>query len=131
MLSLFIDNENISFHTDLKVSEIEYPYIYLESILYNLISNAIKYRRPDIQSEVKISTYSESGRVVLEVADNGMGIDLRRYGHQVFKLHKIFHKGHESKGLGLFIMKNQIETLGGSVSVESEPNKGSIFKVVF
>jgi sensor histidine kinase regulating citrate/malate metabolism len=68
---------------------------------------------------------------VLEVCDNGLGIDLTRYGHQIFKLNKVFHKGFDSKGLGLFILKNQIETLGGKISVNSEPNQGSAFKVVF
>lgn len=131
MLNIQIQKSDIVFNTHLSVDEIEYPPIYLESILYNLINNAIKYRRTNVNSEVVVSTYLQKGKVVLEVADNGLGIDLDKYGHQVFKLNKIFHKGYDSKGLGLFIVKNQIETLGGNISVESVPDKGSIFKVVF
>jgi PAS domain S-box-containing protein len=131
MLNVQIEKEKIGFETDLKVKEIQYPVIYLESILYNLISNAIKYRRKAVKSVIKINTYVESNRTVLEVSDNGLGIDLKRYGSQVFKLNKIFHSGYDSKGLGLFILKNQIETLGGNITVTSEPNKGTTFKVFF
>ena len=113
------------------MKSLDYPSVYLESVLYNLISNAIKYRRQNVTPEVKLRTYFEDKRIILEVSDNGLGIDLNKYGHQIFKLNKIFHEGFDSKGLGLFILKNQIETLGGSISVESEPNVGSTFKVIF
>ena len=84
-----------------------------------------------MKSEVVIHTYIKGGKVALKVSDNGLGIDLHRYGHQIFKLNKVFHKGFDSKGMGLFILKNQIETLGGTISVTSEPNRGSTFEVVF
>ena len=131
MLNIQIYNQGIRFITAFEVESIDYPSVYLESILYNLISNAIKYRKQRAIPEVKLRTYIEDERVVLEVSDNGLGIDLKKYGHQIFKLNKIFHKGFDSKGLGLFILKNQIETLGGSISVKSEPDIGSTFKVVF
>jgi signal transduction histidine kinase len=131
MLNVQIQTERITFVTDLQVQNLHYPSAYLESVLYNLITNAIKYRRRNVQTEIVIKTYIEDLRVVLEVCDNGLGIDLTRYGHQIFKLNKVFHKGFDSKGLGLFILKNQIETLGGKISVNSEPNQGSAFKVVF
>lgn len=131
MLNIQIYNENIVFNTAFEVKSLDYPSVYLESVLYNLISNAIKYRRQNVTPEVKLRTYIEDKRVILEVSDNGLGIDLNKYGHQIFKLNKIFHEGFDSKGLGLFILKNQIETLGGSISVESEPNVGSTFKVIF
>jgi len=131
MLNVQMQNEKVDFSIKLEVPFIEYPLIYIESILYNLITNAITYKRTHVKCLVKVSTYLENDRVVLEVADNGLGIDLQRYGHQIFKLNKVFHKGYESKGLGLFILKNQIETLGGTISVQSEPEQGSTFKVIF
>ncbi|HEX8377653.1 MAG TPA: ATP-binding protein [Pedobacter sp.] len=131
MLNVQIEKEKIGFVTSLIVDTIDYPVIYLESILYNLISNAIKYRRKSVKSVIKIKTYFEENRTVLEVSDNGLGIDLKRYGSQVFQLNKVFHSGYDSKGLGLFILKNQVETLGGKITVTSEPNQGATFKVFF
>lgn len=131
MLNIQIKINNIALGANLQVDEIEYPPVYLESILYNLISNAIKYRNTTVTSQVNVCTYLQNGRVVLDVEDNGLGIDLEKFGHQMFKLNKIFHKGYDSKGLGLFLIKNQIEALGGEISVESAPGKGSTFKVVF
>jgi signal transduction histidine kinase len=131
MLNVQIEKEKIAFVTSLQVETLNYPVIYLESILYNLISNAIKYRRKWIKSVIKIKTYLEEHKIVLEVSDNGIGIDLKRYGSQVFQLNKVFHSGYDSKGLGLFILKNQIETLGGKIMVTSEPNQGATFKVFF
>lgn len=131
MLNMQIVVDNIALNADLQIEEIEYPPVYLESILYNLISNAIKYRNTAVASYINVRTYKQEGKVVLDIEDNGLGIDLKKFGHQVFKLNKIFHKGYDSKGLGLFLIKNQIETLGGSISVDSAPDKGSTFKVVF
>lgn len=131
MLNIQIQSEKIAFFINLEVKQIEYPSVYLESILYNLIANAVKYRRKNVQSQITINTFLDKGKVILEVSDNGLGIDLQRFGHQVFKLNKVFHKGYDSKGLGLFIVKNQIETLGGSISVSSQPGLGSTFKVAF
>ncbi len=131
MLNVQIEKEKIGFVTSLQVGTLHYPVIYLESILYNLISNAIKYRRKSVKSVIKIKTYIEDSKTVLEVSDNGLGIDLKRYGSQVFQLNKVFHSGFDSKGLGLFILKNQIETLGGKITVISEPNHGATFKVFF
>ena len=96
-----------------------------------MLSNAVKYRRTHVVPCIAIKTYVENEAVVLEVIDNGLGIDLEKYGHQIFKLHKVFHKGFDSKGLGLSKIKTQIETLGGRINVQSLPNKGSTFKVMF
>ncbi|WP_051360118.1 PAS domain S-box protein [Adhaeribacter aquaticus] len=126
-----IKERNIIVEEDLEEPEISYPKVYLESILYNLISNAIKYSRTDVQPHIQIKTRREKGRMVLQVKDNGLGIDLEKYGNQVFKLKKIFHKGYDSKGVGLFIIKNQIETFGGQITLISKPFVGSEFTVTF
>ncbi len=126
-----IYQNNIKVTQKFDVTAIRYPAIYLESILYNLISNAIKYRREDIEPTIQISSSNVDGRTQLSVKDNGLGIDLSKHGDKVFKLNQVFHHGHDSKGVGLFITKTQIESLGGTIEVKSQPNYGSEFTVTF
>ena len=104
---------------------------YVESILYNLISNAIKYRDPERAPFIAIKTTHEREFVCLAVMDNGLGIDLKKYQQSVFNLYKRFHLHVEGKGLGLYLVKTQIEALGGRVEVRSEPNEGTTFHVYF
>lgn len=104
---------------------------YVESILYNLISNAIKYRDPERSPFIAIKTTHEKEFVCLAVMDNGLGIDLKKYQQSVFSLYKRFHLHVEGKGLGLYLVKTQIEALGGRVEVRSEPNEGTTFQVYF
>jgi CHASE3 domain sensor protein/two-component sensor histidine kinase len=110
---------------------IEYPKAYLESIFHNLLSNAIKYKSPERPLSIYVETEKVNGRIQLKVTDNGLGIDLHKYGKLVFGLRKTFHRTENSKGIGLFMTKTQIEALGGEILVESEVNKGSTFKVTF
>lgn len=104
---------------------------YVESILYNLISNAIKYRDPERPPLIAIKTTHEQEFVCLAVMDNGLGIDLKKYKQSVFSLYKRFHLHVEGKGLGLYLVKTQIEALGGRVDIRSEPNEGTTFHVYF
>lgn len=104
---------------------------YVESILYNLISNAIKYRDPMRSPHIAIKTTHEQEFVCLAVMDNGLGIDLQKYKQNIFNLYKRFHLHVEGKGLGLYLVKTQIEALGGRVDVRSEPNEGTTFQVYF
>ncbi|MBN8571711.1 MAG: HAMP domain-containing histidine kinase, partial [Ignavibacteria bacterium] len=116
----------------LQVKSILYPSIYLESILFNLINNALKYSRQDESPVINISTRkNKNGDVILEIQDNGLGINLVKYGNQVFKLHKVFHPGYDSKGVGLFMTKNQIETFGGTIDIESTEGVGTKFTIKF
>lgn len=104
---------------------------YVQSILYNLISNAIKYKASDRNPEISIKAWKESELTHVEVTDNGIGIDLEQYGQQIFGLYKRFTSQNEGKGLGLHMTKAQVESLGGSITVKSEPDKGCAFKIVF
>ncbi|MBC7553454.1 MAG: PAS domain S-box protein [Taibaiella sp.] len=115
---------------NLEVPVVSYPKVYLESILYNLVSNSLKYSNPAIDPEITITTSSVNGKVHLIIKDNGLGIDLDRYGDKVFKLNKIFHEGFDSKGVGLFLTKSQVESLGGSITLSSKPMKGCEFTVI-
>ncbi len=113
-----------------EVAKISYPKIYLESIFYNMISNALKYARPNVPPEINITVKKTNEHIELIFKDNGLGIDLKRHGDNMFKLNKVFHRGVDSKGVGLFMTKNQIETFGGSITVKSEPNIGTEFKII-
>ena len=106
---------------------IEYNKGYMESIMLNLISNAIKYRSPARAPEIRVYTRNGSGCRELHIQDNGLGIDLRRYGRKIFGLHKTFHHHPDAKGVGLFLVKTQVEAMGGHIQVESEPGLGTRF----
>jgi PAS domain S-box-containing protein len=110
---------------------IEYYKPYLESIVLNLLSNALKYRFPTRSPEVTFRTSQRGGRCFLEVTDNGLGIDLERYGEQLFGLRKVFHDHKESRGVGLFLTKTQVEAMGGRIWAESKVGVGSTFFVSF
>ncbi|MGB7785954.1 MAG: PAS domain-containing sensor histidine kinase [Salinimicrobium sp.] len=114
-----------------KLNEINYISEYLESILLNLITNAIKYKHKGRRPVIYIQTYKEHGEAVLDLSDNGMGIDLDEHGDKMFGMYKTFHRHPEANGIGLFITKNQVETMGGSISVTSTVNVGTTFKIKF
>jgi signal transduction histidine kinase len=120
----------ISFDFD-KAPAIQYSKSYLESILQNLLSNAIKYRSPNRRPEIHFSSSVVKEKVVLRVADNGLGIDLEKFGDKLFGLHKTFHDNKEARGVGLFLTKTQIEAMGGTISVESEVDRGATFIIQF
>jgi len=109
---------------------IEYPKLYMESILLNLLSNAIRYRAPDRIAQIHFRTEIINNEIILIATDNGLGIDLKKYGHKLFGLNNTFHRHPNSKGVGLFMTKTQIEAVGGSVTVESEVDKGTTFKII-
>ncbi len=111
--------------------EINYVYAYLESILLNLISNAVKYRHPDREPAIYLKTYKKENKVFLEIADNGQGIDLEKNGDKLFGLYNVFSTQPDSRGIGLYITRNQVESLGGNISVTSEPGNGCTFLVQF
>jgi PAS domain S-box-containing protein len=104
---------------------------YLESIFLNLLSNALKYRFPQRNPEVIFRTSDRNGRCFLEVTDNGLGIDLDRYGEHLFGLHKVFTDHKQSRGVGLFLTRTQIEAMGGRIWAESKVGVGSSFFVSF
>lgn len=99
-------------------------------ILQNMVENSIKYKRQDTNSyvRVEIKKVDESGRVVIKVSDNGIGIDSNIQN----KIFNMFFRGSErssGSGLGLYILKNAVEKLGGRVTLYSVLYKGTTFKI--
>jgi PAS domain S-box-containing protein len=104
---------------------------YLYSMLYNLLSNAIKFRTPEIPLAIHLQSSNEQDYICLSVKDNGLGIDLERYGSKLFGLYQKFSTTQPGKGVGLHLIKVQAEALGGWVEVESKVNEGSEFRIFF
>ncbi|MFN3942346.1 MAG: PAS domain S-box protein [Flavobacterium sp.] len=113
---------------DLKITIFINP-AFLESILYNIISNAIKFRNQKTNSYLKIKGYESENFTVIEFSDNGLGMNIKGKEHKVFQLYKMFHKNISTKGLGLFMTKNQVEAMGGTIEVESKEMEGTTFIV--
>jgi len=110
---------------------ITYSKPYLESIFQNLLTNAIKYRSPGRKPFIHFKSLLSDGHLELQVTDNGQGIDMEKFGDKLFGLHKTFHSHQEARGVGLFLVKTQIEALGGSIRVMSEVDKGTTFLIRF
>jgi len=127
-----IDKHSVEIRYDFsEINELFTLRTYLYSIFYNLISNSVKYRRPDVPCiiEIKSSLVKKSMQIIFN--DNGMGINLKKNGGDIFGLYKRFHTNIEGKGMGLFMVKTQVETLGGKITVKSTENKGTEFKIEF
>ncbi|WP_158851248.1 sensor histidine kinase [Algibacter sp. L1A34] len=104
---------------------------YLESIILNFVTNAIKYSSDERNSFLNINSEKNGRYTIISFTDNGIGINLNLHRKKLFGMYKTFHDNEDARGIGLFITKNQIETLGGKIEVTSELNKGTTFKVFF
>lgn len=111
--------------------EVEFNRTYLESILLNLITNAVKYSSPKRDPQVKIRTEKIDGGIKMYFSDNGLGIDMQRNKDRIFGLYQRFHNHADSKGLGLYMVNSQIRVMGGGIDVESEVDKGTTFIITF
>jgi len=101
---------------------------YLESIFRNLISNALNFRSPERPPRIRIESEQFRNHYVLRFADNGMGIDMSRHGRKLFGLKQRFHHA-EGRGVGLFMIKAQVEAMKGSITVSSKVDEGTIFTI--
>ncbi|MCX2679678.1 PAS domain S-box protein [Galbibacter sp. EGI 63066] len=127
MKNNFVEVEN-NIPDDLNIKVVK---AYLESILLNIFTNAIKYKAPNRYPKIKIDYEKIKGYLVLTIEDNGLGVDLKKHGHKLFGMYKTFHGNRDARGIGLFITKNQIEAMKGKIEAESEPGKGTKFKIYF
>ncbi len=143
LLPQLVENIKISIKNMIEKNDIEIRYdfagagsiqtlkSYMYSIFYNLITNSIKYRQPDIRCIIKISSHITDKKFHLIFKDNGLGIDLSKRGEQVFGLYKRFHAHVDGKGMGLFMVKTQVEKLGGKIGIVSKVNVGTEFRIEF
>ncbi|GER59869.1 hypothetical protein ULMA_19770 [Patiriisocius marinus] len=132
LISQQIQDTNTMITSDFsEIPIIEYHKTYLESIFLNLVTNAIKYKDPIRHPKIHIESKLVKGKVWLTISDNGLGIDLNKHGHKLFGLNKTFHRHPEAKGVGLYLTKIQVETMGGTIFAKSELGKGSKFTVIF
>lgn len=102
---------------------------YLHSIFYNLIINSIRYRRPGVEPVIEISSELTIDGVKLMFGDNGSGIDLEKHGKDMFGLYKRINVEVQGKGMGLYLVKTQVEAMGGTIAVNSELGKGTAFTI--
>lgn len=110
-----------------QVKSICYPKKYMQNMLGNLLSNALKYKSLERIPTIVVKSYAKNDWICLDIEDNGLGIDLKKYKKDIFKLHKTFHNHPEAKGFGLFITKTQIESMGGEITAKSTVNQGTVF----
>ncbi len=114
---------------DLKVKQIRFSKKNLRSILFNLISNGIKFKGNE-RPVISISTAKEKDNIILSVEDNGIGIsknDLDR----IFDMYGRVNHDIDGHGIGLYLTKKIVDAASGNIVVESEPGKGSKFIVYF
>ncbi|MBX0289630.1 hybrid sensor histidine kinase/response regulator [Hymenobacter sp. HSC-4F20] len=118
-------------HTDFEaLPELPYVRSNLRTILLNLLTNALKYRHAARRPRVWLRSQAVAGQTVLEVRDNGLGIDLQRHGAELFKLFRRFHhQAGEGTGVGLFLVSRLVEGRGGRIEVESQPDEGTTFRL--
>ncbi len=103
----------------------------LRSVVYNLLSNALKYRQPDRQLRVRVAYQAQAEYQVLEVCDNGLGFDLSSGEEKLFGMFQRLHTHVEGSGIGLYMVKRMVENVGGRIAVQSQPGEGSTFTVFF
>ena len=134
-ISQIIKTSNATIISDFtKADTIDYIPAYMDSILLNLITNAIKYKHTERDPIIEISTrldFKDKNRILMDIKDNGSGIDLEKFGDKLFGMYKTFHYNDDARGIGLFITKNQIESLNGEINIVSKPNIGTTFTIKF
>ena len=132
-ISGLLDDSGVMINSDFsEVDEVSTFKSYMLSIFYNLISNSIKYKQSGLAPVIEIKSRKLADKIELSFKDNSIGMDLETKSEQIFGLYKRFHPQHaEGKGMGLFMVKTQVETLGGKISVQSKVNVGTEFKIEF
>jgi len=116
-------------HEEIEEDSIYLPKINLRSIIYNLLSNALKYHHPERKPKVHIRTYRQDDKLILEVEDNGLGLTDKQQ-QKLFTMFKRFHGHTKGTGIGLYMVKRMVENKGGTIEVESHENEGSTFRVI-
>lgn len=130
-LSSDIEKSKAEFFINIQKSEISAHRVNIFSVLQNLISNAIKYRSEERQVLIKILTQQQGKNLLIQIEDNGRGIDLDKNGDKVFNLFSRFHSGVKGSGLGLYLSKTLIKKENGEIEINSTPQVGTTFTITF
>ncbi len=110
--------------TNFQVKDFVSNYLFLYGVMERLFSNALKFRDPERRLVVEVETYQEANELVLVIQDNGLGMDMERHGHKLFRIYQRFHHHVEGKGVGLHMVRSQVEALGGRIVVDSQEGEG-------
>ena len=131
-LHSLLENTRTSIFTDFsQIASLHFNKAYLESIFLNMITNSIKYARPDRDPVIRIVSEVYQGQIRLHFADNGQGFDMEEVKDRIFGLNQTFHNHSDSKGIGLYLVYSHITSLGGHITVDSRPNEGAHFTLTF
>ena len=131
-ISALILSANASItHNFSEIESVLFNHSFMESIFLNLITNSIKYARPEVSPKITIETKLIDGQKKLFYTDNGLGFDMDLIGDKIFKLNQKFHDNADSKGVGLYLVHNHITSLGGTITIDSKVNGGAIFTISF
>lgn len=131
-INSLIQDSKATFKVDFsELEKINFNKAYLESTFLNLITNSIKYAMPGRLPIISISSRKTNGINQLVFSDNGLGFDMNVVKDKIFGLHQKFHNHIDSKGIGLYLVYNHINSMGGNISVESEVNVGTKFVISF
>ncbi len=126
-----IVNEKVQLNCSFEPASMFTVKSYLYSVFYNLASNSIKYRQAGVTPVISITSRLFKNKIVLHFKDNGKGIDLDKHASHLFGLYKRFDTTTEGKGMGLFMVKTQVEALGGTIEIKSKPDYGTEFIIGF
>lgn len=131
-LRALLEQTRTTLHVDFSaLTSVYFNRAYLESIFLNLITNAVKYARPECPPEIQISSRLDDGTPQLIFSDNGQGFDMAAIKERLFGFHQTFHDHPDSKGVGLYLVQHYLNSLGGQITLESQPNQGSTFVLSF
>lgn len=131
-ISSLVTTSGASIRHDFSAADsVKFDKAYLKSVFLNLLTNSIKYARPDRPPEISIHTEKEDRFIHLIVADNGLGFDMEKVKDDIFGLHQKFHAHADSKGIGLYLVHNHVTSLGGKIKAESTVNEGTKFTISF
>lgn len=131
-INSLIQNSHTTLNVDFSQFEkVNFDKAYLKSIFLNLITNSIKYVKPNCLPTISIHSENKSGKKQLIISDNGIGFDMDKVKNKIFKLHEKFHDHTDSSGIGLYLVYNHITNLGGQITVKSKINEGTKFIITF
>lgn len=130
-LSMAIKESKTQFHLENVDNEVYFPKPHLESVMQNLIDNAIKYKKSDTTPEITIILEETNTHDIIYVKDNGIGLDIDRYADKIFNLfYRVSEETGSGSGVGLHIVKNIINSYYGRIEVSSTIDLGTTFKIL-